>query len=299
MAAALVVSAVGCGKTEEKKEAEKETYQTVGNKTEDSYEIKMTNKTGKEITSMAVKRSDEEAYPSSMLGSDKKVAADETILFYYTPEPQKEVVVEGDSELAGAQINLSYSLSLGFGDGTSAELSTFAVEDMKDAEICMEDEVYFFTYTSISEETEISTKEREYGVKQSKDAAAAVSAQIEAVGGVSLESEAAIQAARAAYDALTEEQKAYVSNADLLVAEEAELNRLKEVAAAEEAARAEAEAQAAAEAAAQQTWTDNSSYDNSSSYSGGGSDAGYSGGGASGGASQSTEGCLGNVLINN
>ena len=60
-----------------------------------------------------------------------------------------------------------------------------------------------------------------------KKAADAVIALIDAIGTVSLESEDAIQAAREAYDALTEEQKALVTNYEVLVQAEADLDELK------------------------------------------------------------------------
>ena len=48
----------------------------------------------------------------------------------------------------------------------------------------------------------------------------AVSEKINAIGTVTLESKAAIEAARSAYDALTEEQKALVTNYETLTAAE-------------------------------------------------------------------------------
>ena len=58
-------------------------------------------------------------------------------------------------------------------------------------------------------------------------AAKPVDDMIDAIGEVTLDSESAIQAARAAYDALTEEQKAEVKNYDVLTAAEARLADLK------------------------------------------------------------------------
>jgi len=60
-----------------------------------------------------------------------------------------------------------------------------------------------------------------------KAAAAAVDTLIDAIGEVTLNSEADITAARAAHDALTEAQKAYVTKLDVLVAAEAALEALK------------------------------------------------------------------------
>ena len=49
---------------------------------------------------------------------------------------------------------------------------------------------------------------------------------ISAIGTVTAESKSAIEEARAAYDALTDEQKALVENYDILTAAEAEFNEL-------------------------------------------------------------------------
>ena len=57
-------------------------------------------------------------------------------------------------------------------------------------------------------------------------AADAVIAKINAIGTVTLDSKAAIEAARAAYDALTADQKALVSNYNVLTAAEEALSAL-------------------------------------------------------------------------
>ena len=74
--------------------------------------------------------------------------------------------------------------------------------------------------------------------KAAADQAAAdnVIAQINAIGTVTLSSEPAIVAARAAYNALTADQKALVTNLSTLTAAEAKLDQLKKQAAADQAA---------------------------------------------------------------
>ena len=67
-------------------------------------------------------------------------------------------------------------------------------------------------------------------------AADAVVEKIEAIGTVTLDSQAAIEAARTAYDALTESQKALVANYETLTAAEASLKVLQDAAAADQAA---------------------------------------------------------------
>ena len=65
------------------------------------------------------------------------------------------------------------------------------------------------------------------GVNADRDAADVVIALIDAIGTVTAESETAINAARTAYDALTDVQKALVTNYDVLTAAEAKLAALK------------------------------------------------------------------------
>ena len=69
-------------------------------------------------------------------------------------------------------------------------------------------------------------------------AAEAVDKQIDAIGEVTLESKEAIEGARAAYDALTDEEKALVTKADTLTAAEAKLAELEKAAADKAAAKA-------------------------------------------------------------
>lgn len=320
LAAVLCLGMAGTGCTQKEPAEPEPEYETVGQESEDALDFLLTNATGNTITGLSVKSSAQPEYPSNMIASGQTVEADETVEFYYTPEsaaggsdaaqaeeaeetsdaegaPAEENTSEaedaaGEEEsapVADAQINETYSLQVTFEDGTVKEVSNFAVNDMQDADLMYEDEVVFVKYTSISAETEISTKEAELAVKADKDAAQAVDGQIQAVGEVTLESEGAIQAARAAYDALTDVQKQYAANAQLLTDQENALAALKQQAADEAAA------QAAAEAAAAQSWEEQSG-----GYDYGYSDPGYStSGGSSSGVSQSTDSCLGDVLINN
>ena len=276
----------GTGCTQKEPAEPEPEYETVGQESEDALDFLLTNATGNTITGLSVKSSAQPEYPSNMIASGQTVEADETVEFYYTPEsaaggsdaaqaedaeetpdaegaPEAENTSEaedaaGEEEsapVADAQINETYSLQVTFEDGTVKELSNFAVNDMQDADLMYEDEVVFVKYTSISAD----------------------------------ESEGAIQAARAAYDALTDVQKQYAANAQLLTDQENALAALKQQAADEAAA------QAAAEAAAAQSWEEQSG-----GYDYGYSDPGYStSGGSSSGVSQSTDSCLGDVLINN
>ena len=332
LAAVLGITLIGTGCSGQEKEEEKEPeveYETIGQESEEACEILLTNGTGSTITGLAVKSSADAGYPANMMTSEQKFEADETVDFFFTPEYQGGDMSESGEEtadaqnggtaedetqsadasedqapIAAAQINVTYSLQMSMEDGSVYELTSFPVEDMEEAELKLEDGVAFVAYTSTSEEVEINTKETELAVKADKDAAKTVDDQIQAVGEVTLDSESAIQAARAAYDALTDVQKQYVANVQLLTDQENTLASLKqaaaEQAAAEQAAAEAAAAQAAAEAAAAQSWSDQSSGYTDYGYSDPGySSGGSTSGGASSGVSQSSGSCLGDVLINN
>ena len=75
-------------------------------------------------------------------------------------------------------------------------------------------------------------------IKEDNTAAVAVADKIRAIGAVTLESKSAIEAARAAYDALTDNQKTMVANYAALTAAETSFKDLADKAAADQAAAA-------------------------------------------------------------
>lgn len=229
----------GCGKKEEKKDiseketkiAKEETLQVVGNKSDDACHVIMTNLTEKNITGLTVRRLDEAEYPANMMKTDQKIENKEKFDFYYLLEEEKKSEEEGEeqkSELVDALVNLTYTLQVTFEDKTVVELSSFAVEDMEETSLCFEDDVYFFKYKSISEKTEVTTKEMELMAKADNEKAEAVVKQIEGIGEVTLETEANVQSVRAAYDALTDVQKTKITNLNKLTDAEKKLAELKQ-----------------------------------------------------------------------
>ena len=98
-----------------------------------------------------------------------------------------------------------------------------------------EGQTRLYDFTDVPEENPSVDPEDEKAVKAVED-------QINAIGTVTLESKKAIEAARAAYEKLSENQKKLVSNLETLTKVEAELKKLEE-----EAAQAEADKKAAKE----------------------------------------------------
>lgn len=229
----------GCGKKEEKKDVsekedkieKEETLQVVGNKNADACHVIMTNLTEKNIIGLAVKRSDATEYPANMMKADQKIENKEKFDFYYLLEEEKkseENSEEQKSEPADVLVNLTYTLQVTFEDKTVVELSSFAVEDMEETSLCFEDDVYFFKYKSISEKTEVTTKEMEFMAKADNEKAEAVVKQIDGIGEVTLETEANLQSIRTAYDALSDVQKMKVTNLNKLTDAEKKLAELKQ-----------------------------------------------------------------------
>ncbi len=232
----------------------------------DSKEIEMTNEMGGMITGLSVKSSDEDAYPSNMMKNGQTFADDETVNFFYEPsvEERAEELTEEINDDAGQtnEAGLTYSLQVTMENGDVYELSDFDLEDMEEVTLHLEDGVAYLEYRSISENILVSTKDIELAIKADKEAAQAVIDRIAAIGDDTQDREAAVTEAREAYDALTEDQKAYVTN----------LDRLEELEAAqEEALQEEAEQQAAeqAEDSSEQTpteWEPNNAYTAGYSY---------------------------------
>ncbi len=125
----------------------------MGEKVQGAYEILLKNVTGKVITGVSVKSEKEEEYKSNLLmQKDSFTANEERILFYKA---------SGEKNTDGQSEKLEYNVRLTFEDKTEAVLHNFPFEDMTKAEIHMEDEVVYLTYTSSSTKAPVSTKAAE------------------------------------------------------------------------------------------------------------------------------------------
>lgn len=126
---------------------------TMGEKVQGAYEILLKNSTGKVITGVSVKSEKEEEYKSNLLmQKDSFTANEERILFYK---------ISGKENADGQTGKQSYNVRLTFEDKTEAVLHNFPFGDMTKAEIHMEDEVVYLTYTSASTKAPVSTKAAE------------------------------------------------------------------------------------------------------------------------------------------
>ncbi len=303
----LCLFMIGCGKEEKQEEGKEEipekeqSYESVGNESEDALQVLLTNQTGLEITGMSVKSSQEAEYPANMLRGGQTVSPDEKVMFYYTVEEKKEepeapAQNEGDGILSDAVVNITYSLQVTCADGTILEATLFPIEDMSEAALCYEEEVLYLTYKSKTDESQVSTKEAEAVAVYNKKVAVSVAEQIQQLGEVTLESEEAIRAARAAYDSLPEEVKPQVQNVEELLVKEYQLEELRQQAIAQWEAEQQAAQKAAEEQAAQRAAEEAARQQQAAQQQQGNGNA--NGGGYQADVGQRTDGCLDDVVIN-
>lgn len=136
---------------------------TMGEKVKGAYEVLLKNSTGKVITGVSVKSEKEEEYKSNLLmQKDSFTVNEERILFYKT---------SGEENADGQVEKQSYNVRLTFEDKTEAVLHNFPFGDLTKAEIHMEDEVVYLTYTSASTKAPVSTKAAEMMAAGEEEAA--------------------------------------------------------------------------------------------------------------------------------
>ena len=242
----LAGTVTGCGSEkeetpvveEEKKEPE---LKVIGQEDKEAFKVEVKNATGKNIKGVAIKLTDEDAYPENMLEEGDVFADQESRnLYYKAPEKNENEDVTEESETTENDgtddekvLEQGYDVQLTFEDDSTAELHAFPFGDIEKGNLCYADDVAYLTYTSIESKEQIDTKEAELAVKQAAEQKAA---------------EAAAQAAA--------EQKA---------AEEAAAQAAAEQKAAEEAAARKKEAEQAAAASKQQKSSGNSTSSNNNS----------------------------------
>ena len=243
----LAGTVTGCGSKkeetpvveEEKKEPE---LKAIGQEDKEAFKVEVKNATGKNIKGVAIKLTDEDAYPENMLEEGDVFADQESRNLYYKALEKNEnedvteesETTENDGTGDEKVLEQGYDVQLTVEDDSTAELHAFPFGDIEKGDLCYADDVAYLTYTSIESKEQIDTKEAELAVKQAAEQKAA--------------EEAAAQAAA--------EQKA---------AEEAAAQAAAEQKAAEEAAARKKEAEQAAAASKQQKSSGNSTSSNNNS----------------------------------
>ena len=200
-------------------EEEEVVLRTFGTEEKDAFEFRMKNSTGMEIKALSFGVYPVEEFPESLIpaGEDAVAKDEEVVVFWKAPE-------EADSEAAPDEFEITpeYQLQLTFEDDTQKVIHGFPLEDMKECEICLEDEVAFLKYESTSSHEMVNSKEYELAVvrleeearaqaeaeelaRQQAEAEAAAQAQAEAEAAAAAQAAAEAEAARAQAEAAMRE----------------------------------------------------------------------------------------------
>lgn len=298
LAFVMAVGVVACGSAE---------AAIIGTKEDGCTSFKLTNGLGHAVVAMSARDGvSEDDFPASFMGEDQGLAADAT----------------AEVELPAGMDGKNVDLLLTCDDGSQVVAEDVDVTAASEFTVKTEDGVGFLAYKD-ADGNEKDTKQASLAAKQAREEAAAAEAQaaadaqaaqavadqvaaLPAVDALTLDdaTKQAVADAHAAYDALTDAQRALLpaETAQGIVDREAQLVALQQqadAAAAEAAAKAQAEAAAKAQKNSQSTSSSSTSYKGtsggSSSYGGGSSSKGTSGGSSSSGGSsapsQGTEDC--------
>ncbi len=151
----------------------------IGKESEDAYRVQLTNDLGADVTSLSIKDLSEESFPSSMIGSDEKVAAGETVTMFYAP---------GQSAAA----DVPYDMLVGVG-GKTYELHGLELGNWTEMTLALSGDIAYATYVDADGKAG-DTKQIEQDVLDAKKAAA----EEEAAAKKAAEEAAAEEAAAAA-----------------------------------------------------------------------------------------------------
>ena len=213
----LAGTVTGCGSKkeetpvveEEKKEPE---LKAIGQEDKEAFKVEVKNATGKNIKGVAIKLTDEDAYPENMLEEGDVFADQESRNLYYKALEKNEnedvteesETTENDGTDDEKVLEQGYDVQLTFEDDSTAELHAFPFGDIEKGDLCYADDVAYLTYTSIESKEQIDTKEAELAVKQAAEQKAAE----EAAQAAAEQKAAEEAAAQAAAEQAAAEQKA-------------------------------------------------------------------------------------------
>ena len=189
----LAGTVTGCGSKkeetpvveEEKKEPE---LKAIGQEDKEAFKVEVKNATGKNIKGVAIKLTDEDAYPENMLEEGDVFADQESRNLYYKALEKNEnedvteesETTENDGTDDEKVLEQGYDVQLTFEDDSTAELHAFPFGDIEKGDLCYADDVAYLTYTSIESKEQIDTKEAELAVKQAAEQKAAEEAAAQA-----------------------------------------------------------------------------------------------------------------------
>ena len=124
----------------------------IGEKQEGALRARLTNVTGKNITTFAIKEETAEEFTENLLAEGDVFADGEARIFYYVPESAED---GADGE------ETAYVILLGFDDDTAAELHAFSFSEMKRSRIRLKEDTAYLVYKKDGERTTTLEAEQE------------------------------------------------------------------------------------------------------------------------------------------
>ena len=126
---------------------------------ENVYKVVLENKTGKGIVGFSIKDSSMTEFPENMLEENDIFENDEKRNLFYDAASAVEAAENQETGEDGSAkvLNPQMDIQLTFEDQTSLILTAFPFGDVEEAQICLEDEVAFVQYESLSSEELVST----------------------------------------------------------------------------------------------------------------------------------------------
>ena len=147
----------------------------IGTESADAIKVKLTNKTGKDITGVAVKNMDSETWSDNLLTDEDAFADKEKRYLYYTPDASEKNSTE--SEEGEILTYAGYDIQLTFADDTTMTLHALSLEDIKEGELLIAEDVCYVSYESAATGEKMDTKESELEVKKQEEAEAQAAAE--------------------------------------------------------------------------------------------------------------------------
>ena len=150
----------------------------IGKESEEAIKTKITNKTGKDITGVAIKNMEDDTWSDNLLEDEDVFTDTEKRYLYYTPEQDE---TGDEDEMVTYE---GFDIQLTFADESVETLHAVSLQDVKDGEIMLEDDVCYLAYTSIATDKqtdmkaeELAIKEQEKAEKEAADAKAAAESE--------------------------------------------------------------------------------------------------------------------------
>lgn len=137
----------------------------VGEKTEGSRFVELTNSTGKEIKELYFRVHGEAEWGENRMGAETVIKADEIIQLNYIPSSEEEA---------------TYDVKWNDSEGNTYEMSYLKLADMSKASLLLEDGTAFLKYQSLTEKKEINSKDVASQMQAAEEQAAQEAAAAEA-----------------------------------------------------------------------------------------------------------------------